>query len=87
MKDIKFSLGNFAKQNTPDVLHKIGDFCLVASALGIAILAIPETLAASGITGFVLPQFIMLIGKGLAGVGIVGKTIIKCFGETEVTAK
>lgn len=77
------SIKNFSKQNTPELAQKIGNYCLIIAAAGTAIVGLPATLEASGITGFVLPPFILIIGKAFIAIGVFSKIFVKMFGTEE----
>ena len=81
---------NFGSQNTPKVIQKVGDALLLAGTLGLAIVGLPATLAVAGAEAGIslaiaLPTGVMVAGKGLVAIGVVGKLFTKFFGTKEVT--
>ncbi len=66
---------NFGAQNTPPNVEKIGNYMLLAGAIGTAIVTMPATIV-------VLPAVVVSIGSWLAGLGVIGKVVTKFFGET-----
>ena len=84
MKKITFHPKNFALQNTPSFMQKIGNFGLVSALIGVSILAIPDTLSDEGFE-LILPHIVILIAKGLIGLGSLAKMVTKLFGEIETT--
>lgn len=84
MKQVKWNFKNFAVQNTPAFIQKIGNIGLIAAGMGTLILAIPDTFIQQGFE-FVLPHFLVVISKGLIGIGILAKLVTKFAGEIETT--
>lgn len=77
------SLKNFSLQNTPALAQKIGNLCLLVAAIGTSIVGLPATLQASGIDGFILPEYILTIGKVCIAIGVFSKIFTKLFGTDE----
>ncbi|MES2395825.1 MAG: hypothetical protein V4549_07470 [Bacteroidota bacterium] len=80
MKEVKFDIRNFSLANTPPIMQKIGDLGLVASAIGVAILAVPDTMMKEADFTIVLPHFAIVTAKALIGLGVLTKIVSKCFG-------
>ncbi len=66
---MNFSVKNFAKQNTPPVFQKIGDICLVISAIGAVIATLPGP-----------TETMKTIGIYAAAIGAIGKILTKFAG-------
>lgn len=62
---------NYTKNNTPKHIQKIGDYLLLAGAIGGAIIATPIT----------LPVAVTTVAGYLLTIGAIGKAITKLFGE------
>lgn len=84
MKKVNFSIKNFSIQNTPALMQKLGNLGLICAIIGVGILAIPDTMSEQGFE-FVLPHIVIVIAKGLIGVGSLAKLVTKLFGEIETT--
>ena len=82
-----FNLAHFSLQNTPAMAQKIGNLLLVAAGIGTMIIGLPATLAASGVTGFILPPFLLTIAKICIAAGIFGKIITKMVGTADDNGK
>lgn len=77
--------GNFFKTNTPKYAQIIGDLGLVMSVTATAIIALPATMEANGIVGFVLPAFFLTVAKYAMAAGATIKFISKFIGQIEST--
>lgn len=62
---------NYTKNNTPKHLQKIGDYLLLAGAIGGAIIATPIT----------LPVAVTTVAGYMLTIGAIGKVITKFFSE------
>lgn len=62
---------NYTKNNTPKHIQKIGDYLLLAGAIGGALIAAPIT----------LPVAVTTVAGYLLTIGAIGKAITKLFGE------
>lgn len=76
-----FGISHFFKNNTPKLWQIIGDLGLFVAALSAFIMALPGLMASVGITGFVLPAYLVTINQYCLGIGAMIKFISKFFGH------
>lgn len=74
------NLSHFGLSNTPAIIEKIGNILLILAGVGTLIMGLPATMAAAGVTGFILPVFLVTIAKLCMVAGVFGKIITKMFG-------
>ena len=75
-----FNPWHLFKQNTPKIVHAIGNIALILASGGATILAIPTALSTVGIEGIVLPVFAAHIAKICLATGTIIKLFSKMFG-------
>jgi hypothetical protein len=80
-KKTTFKLSNWGKQNTPPIIEKIGNACLIASGVGAGVvaLAMASPIALPAVIGVTVVK----IGLWSAFIGTAGKIITKVFGHDD----
>lgn len=83
MKETSISTKNFGKQNTPELINKIGNYLLLGGTIGGGIIGLPATLLATAGITLVLPAALNTIGTWLIIGGLLGKPLTKLFGTKD----
>ncbi len=80
---ITVGAANFGKQNTPQLIEKIGNIALISAGIGTAIVGLPATLATAGLGAITIPAIVLIAGKGCIAIGVFGKLFTKLFGAKQ----